>query len=297
MPLMTPSRHEFVLPDVEGMVGAGLRMVYWQWGAFESERVAVCVHGLTRQGRDFDHLATALAQEGWRVIAPDIIGRGESDWLTVPGDYHNGAYALHMLTLLDHLALPTVHWIGTSMGGLIGMFLASLQPQRIWAMVMNDVGPYLPRQALARIAAFVHLPVEFASRDEAEAALRARMAPWGAIEDDVWQHLLKHSMRQQPNGTVVLTYDPAIGQGLKPYLDTPEEAEDMDLWAQWQTVTCPVLIVRGTESDVLTQDVAQAMKQGRRYVQEAAIAHTGHAPSLTEATQMHTVVSWLNQHP
>ena len=198
---------------VEGPEGT-YGLSYAEWGAPDAARTIVCVHGLTRNGRDFDHLAKVLAEDA-RVLCPDMVGRGLSDRLVQPEHYAIPTYVGHMLQMLEQLELAKVEWVGTSMGGLIGMGVAASENSPIRRMVVNDVGPFLPKAALERIATYLSLDPRFASLDELEAHLREIHAGFGPLTDAEWRHLAEHSASRREDGRFGLNYDQRLGQPLK----------------------------------------------------------------------------------
>jgi pimeloyl-ACP methyl ester carboxylesterase len=209
-------------PDREGSV-FGIsqhgfhRIAYVEWGDPRSKRVAMCVHGLSRQGRDFDCLAAALAAQGWRVICPDLVGRGRSDWLRDSEEYTLPQYAMDMTALIARLGVESVDWIGTSLGGLVGMVMAGAPRSPVRRLVVNDIGPFLPWQALHALADAVReAPRTFASLDVAVVYYRRRMAPFGHLSDDEWLHLARHSLTENEDGTWRVLSDPAITAAFRP---------------------------------------------------------------------------------
>lgn len=265
----------------------GHSLHYRQWGAGDNPRVLCCVHGLTRNSHDFDTLAAALASD-YRVICPDMPGRGDSDWLSHPEDYNYATYISDMLLLLQHLQLQTLDWLGTSMGGLIGMMLAAQAHSPIRRLVMNDVGAFLPQAALQRIAAYLQqTPPAFADLSQAESYLRDIHAPFGQLSDAQWQQLTQHSVRQQADGTYRLHYDPHIRQSFQTTI------EDVALWSVWQKVSCPVLLLHGVDSDLLLPEVIEQMQQDHDKLQVVSIEGTGHAPALMNAEQIQLIKDFL----
>lgn len=262
---------------------------YVEYGPADAERTVLCVHGLTRNGRDFDPLAAVLAGKGRRVVCPDVAGRGVSDWLADPAGYNYGQYQQDMAALIAHLRVETVDWVGTSMGGLIGMMLAARPAAPIRRMVINDVGPFLPRTALARLADYVGLDPFFPDIASADAYIRQVMAPFGALDDADWQALTRHSMREADGGFRV-AYDPAIRQGLLAAKD-----KDVDLWAVWDAIAIPTLLLRGRQSDLLTADIARDMTVRGPKPELITFDNVGHAPPLRSATQIEPVVAWLTR--
>lgn len=272
--------------DVEGP-DRRYRMSYTVCGNDNAERTIICVHGLTRNGRDFDRLAAALASNA-RVVCPDVVGRGQSDWLDDPETYAVPTYASHMLQLIQHLGAAKVDWIGTSMGGLIGIGLASMEESPIERLVLNDIGPFLPKEALGRIGAYLGLELVFEHLDQLEAHLRQIHAPFGPLSDEQWADLAKFSARTRADGKVVLGYDPKIAAPFK-----VTEAEDIDLWPLWDQIGCPTLLVRGAESDLLLRDTALRMTKTGPKAKLVEIEGVGHAPALMDRDQIDMLRAWL----
>lgn len=263
------------------------RMIYDDWGDPDNPEVVVCVHGLTRNRRDFELLASALADR-FRVIAPDVAGRGESDWLRDPANYAVPVYMQHMVVLLARLACARVHWVGSSMGGLIGMGLASLDEAPIRRLVLNDIGPRLELGALARIAGYVgHAPV-FASLAEAEACIRAISSGFGHLPDEAWHALSASSVRQDPEGWR-MRYDPAIGDALRASLPALQSG----LWSFYERIVAPVLVLRGAQSDLLTLATAEQMTRCGPKARLVEIPDTGHAPMLMKPHEIGLIREFL----
>jgi pimeloyl-ACP methyl ester carboxylesterase len=264
------------------------RMSYTAFGELQAERTIICVHGLTRNGRDFDALASALAKDAF-VICPDVVGRGRSDWLDDPEAYAVPTYAGHMLQLIQHLGVDQVDWVGTSMGGLIGMGIASMEANPIRKMVLNDVGPFIPKAALERIGAYLGLALTFDSLADLETHLREIHAPFGPLSDAEWAHLAEHSARRREDGAFLLSYDPRIAEPFK----TGEPIEDLDLWTLWEAISCPTLVLRGEKSDLLLPEVANAMTTRGPKAVLRTIDGVGHAPALMDSAQIEAIRSWL----
>jgi pimeloyl-ACP methyl ester carboxylesterase len=276
--------------QVEGPDGHyGLSYADWvPLAAVEAaRRPVVCVHGLTRNGRDFDHLARVLVQER-RVICPDIAGRGLSDPLTNPGDYALPTYIAHMAQLLRRLGLTEVDWVGTSMGGLIGMGLAAMEDSPIRALVLNDVGPFLPKSALARINTYLGLDLRFATLDALEAHLREIHAGFGPLTEAEWRHLAEHSAARREDGRFGLNYDQRLGTPMK-----TGPLENVDLWPVWDQIRCRVLVIRGTASDLLLPETAAEMTRRGPRAKVVEVDGSGHAPALMARDQIAIVRDWL----
>ena len=263
------------------------RVAYTEFGESDNPRVLICVHGLTRNGRDFDTLATALAGD-YRVVCPDVVGRGASDWLADKNDYGYPQYVSDMVALVAHLNADSVHWVGTSMGGLIGMQLAARPGSPVTRLVMNDVGPLIPKAALARIVAYVGADPHFSSMQQLDVYLREIYAPFGPFTHAQWRALVRSSARELNNGEIGLAYDPDIAVPLKAM-----PLEDVDMWPVWSTVECPVLVIRGDRSDVLLAETAQAMTTTGPRARLEVLAGIGHAPTLMSDDEIALVGDWL----
>lgn len=268
------------------------RLHFTEWGDPDAPAV-LCLHGLTQTARSFDTLAQALAPER-RVICLDVVGRGESDWLADPMGYDFVQYVTDALGLLGHLELDGVDVVGTSMGGMIGMFMAARTPAApppgpVRKLVLNDVGPFVPKEAVARIRDYVGTDPDFADVAEYEAYLRVIWAPFGALTDTQWRHLAETSARTNESGRIAPAYDPDIRV---PMMAAPPE--DADLWAFWDTITAPTLVLRGAQSDILPADLALEMSQRGPRAQIVAFDNVGHAPALMADDQIEAVAAFLN---
>jgi pimeloyl-ACP methyl ester carboxylesterase len=264
-------------------------MAYTEWGAADAGRVVLCVHGLTRSGRDFDRLAAALADAGCRVVCPDVAGRGSSDWLADPKGYGYPQYLADMTVLIARLGAEALDWLGTSMGGLLGMMMAAQAGTPVRRLVMNDIGPFIPKAALARIAGYAGCDPRFADVAAAEAYLRAVHEGFGALADADWRHLSETSVAPAAGGAGLrLRYDPAIGAAFQ---DRP--VEDLDLWTVWDKVSCPSLVLRGARSDLLLAETAAEMARRGPRARVVEIAGCGHAPALMDEHQIGLVRDWL----
>ena len=277
-------------PDRRGTIPvAGPRtMAYVEWGD-PSAKALVCVHGLTRCARDFDFLAQEMVLHGYRVICPDVVGRGDSSWLTDPMDYAVPTYTKHLLMLLARLELESVHWVGTSLGGLIGMSIAAMPGSPIERMVLNEVGPVVSLPALQRIALYVGKWPPLPTIEAAERYVRAVSAPFGPHSDAEWRFLTEHVVRRNPDGSLRMHYDPAIAAPLA--AEPPKE--DLVLWKFYDDIRCPTLVLRGEHSDMLTRDTAAQMAQRGPRAKVVEIAGVGHAPTLIHADQIAIVRDFL----
>lgn len=267
------------------------RMRYTEWGDASNPRIVVCVHGLTRNCRDFDVLAQALERD-FRVVCPDVAGRGKSDWLYAKEDYNNPQYMADMTTLIARVdagdAGKTIYWVGTSMGGIIGMLLAAQPQSPIGKLVLNDIGAVIPKAAQERIATYVGKDPRFKTFKELEAYVRAVSASFGLLTDEQWRHLALHGAKQHTDGSWGMCYDPDIGF---PFRKGP--LADVDLWGYWNGVTCPTLLLRGAESDLLLKDTALAMTRRGPKPELIEFPGVGHAPMLMAQDQVNVVRGFL----
>ena len=266
-------------------------LAYAQWGnGHEKERVAVCLHGLARNGRDFDDLARALAGE-YRVVCPDVVGRGRSDWLVDKADYGFPVYVADMVTLIARADVEEVHWVGTSMGGIIGMLLASQPATPITRMVLNDVGPVITAASLRRIGQYVGRAPRFADLAAAEAYIREVGAPFGALADAQWRHLTEYSVRRMDDaeGGYAMIYDPGLGEVFR----LNPVPVDIDLWPVYEAIRCPTLALRGAESDLLEASTLAAMGTRGPQARTVEFSGVGHAPMLMDAAQIAVVRDFL----
>jgi pimeloyl-ACP methyl ester carboxylesterase len=301
--------------DAEG----GHRMAYWQWGEPDARHVVLCVHGLTRQGRDFDVLARALLERAnghVRVVCPDVVGRGRSDWLRNPQGYQLPTYAADMLALLSQLHaekdIGTLDYVGTSMGGLIGMALAGApklpMPAPIRRLVLNDVGPAISQAAVERIGAYVGKGGHHASVEEAADAMWALSTSFGAHTREQWLALSRHMLvpaaqrtgdgsakvpSAETGGPYVLHYDPAIALAIRAL--TPETAAQGQavMWGLYEAISARTLLLRGAESDLLAHETAQAMGERGPRARVVEFEKVGHAPTLVAPEQHRVVVDFL----
>jgi len=298
-----PVLHHVSCPDASG----GHRMAYWLWGDAAAAHLVVCVHGLSRQGRDFDVLARALlaraAAQGQalRVVCPDVVGRGDSDWLKEPMGYQFPTYVGDMLTLLGTLAqqapIARLDWVGTSMGGLIGLMLAGAPdlplPLPMRRLVLNDVGPVIEWQALQRIGQYLGKSGPFESVEAGAARLRELAPGFGPHTDEQWLALSRPMLRPAPQGGWRLHYDPAIAV---PYAAVTQESSAQGealLWQLYDQVTAETLVLRGADSDLLSAATARAMQARGPRPRVLEFAGVGHAPTLVADDQVAAVCDFL----
>jgi pimeloyl-ACP methyl ester carboxylesterase len=265
-------------------------MHYTDWGARDNPRIVVCVHGLSRNCRDFDALAQQLEKD-FRVVCPDIVGRGQSHWLADKAGYTNAQYLADLTTLIARLTAENTNdilWVGTSMGGILGMMLAALSGTPIRRLVLNDVGGLVPQAAIARIAAYLGKDPRFGSFKELEMCVRTISASFGPLTDAQWEHLTRHNSKQHADGNWGFNYDPGIAAPFQNITLT-----DIDLWKYYDRVTCPTLLLRGADSDLLLQDTALAMTQRGPKARLVEFAGVGHAPMLMSPDQISAVREFL----
>jgi pimeloyl-ACP methyl ester carboxylesterase len=282
-------------PDAQG----AHRMAYWLWGDAHAEHTVVCVHGLTRQGRDFDVLAQALvasASGPIRVVCPDVVGRGMSDWLADPQGYAIPHYAADLLALLGVLKVQTLDWVGTSMGGLIGMAVCA-HAQSVGAtvrrLVLNDVGPVLEWESLQRIGAYLGQNMHFDSLQQAADALRIIASSFGPHTPAQWLELSRHMVKPDPADGVCLHYDPAIALAFKSITREIATQAEAAMWGLYDAITAQTLVVRGAESDLLSRQTAQQMTQRGPKARLVEFSGVGHAPTFVAQDQVDAVASFL----
>lgn len=268
---------------------AGLhRIAYLEWGRADNPEVLVCVHGLTRCARDFDNLARSLADR-YRVICPDVAGRGDSDRLADPMLYAIPQYVADLVTLIARLDVERVHWVGTSMGGLVGMALAAQQGTPVAKLVVNDAGPVIAKAALQRIGTYLGMAPPLPDFATAEKLVRSVSAPFGPHTDEEWRFLTEVVVRKNPDGSYRFHYDPKIAE---PYRkDMPDK--DVELWPVWDAIKCPTLVIRGAQSDLLSKATAEEMTQRGPKAKLVELPGIGHAPTLLHADQISLVREFL----
>ena len=290
-----PTLNFISCPDAKG----AHRMAYWSWGDAAAAHTVVCVHGLTRQGRDFDVLAQALvarAQGPLRVVCPDVAGRGMSDWLADPQAYAVPQYAADMLALLAELKPQTLDWVGTSMGGLIGIAVcahAKSVGAAVRRLVLNDVGPVLEWQSLLRIGTYLGKEMHFDSLQQAADALQIIASSFGPHTPQQWLELSRYMVKPDPQGGVHLHYDPTIALPFQAITQEAATQGEAALWSLYDGITAQTLLLRGAQSDLLSPQTARQMTQRGPRARLVEFAGVGHAPTLIADDQVHTVASFL----
>lgn len=261
-------------------------VAYNEWGRKDRAQTVICVHGLTRNSRDFDTLAQALEQDR-RVVCPDVVGRGRSDWLSDKQQYTFATYCGDMVALMARLGSETFDWVGTSMGGFIGMFLASQPNTPIRRLVINDAGAFVPKAAPQRMLEYVGIEQSFESLAKAEQYFRNIYKTFGPLTDAQWADLTRHSVRRRiEDRSFTLTYDPDIVAPMR-------NPQDLNLWPVWEAIRCPVLLLRGADSDVLSREIVDRMLQRGPKTELVEFPGVGHAPALRDAKQIDVIKRWL----
>ena len=290
---MQPTRHIIPVPNfnAEGRHDIAL----YDWGNPDAKRVVVCVHGLTRNARDFDFIAQQLVQTGRRVLTLSMAGRGESAWLADPLGYNYASYVADCLAVLDNFHIREVEWIGTSMGGIIGMMIAASNPTRIRKLVMNDIGALLSAAALTRIYDYVRtMPTEFADRNAADIYLREAFKPFGITDPAIWQRFVDTSLIER-DGQLRYACDPAIAVPLAMGSKNFTEIVDVNLSPIWNEIQTPTLILRGAQSDILAEETVKAMRSTNLNAESITIPNVGHAPALMSDDQTRPILHWLDR--
>jgi len=276
--------------SVQCMSPKGLhRIAYLEWGDPRNKDVLVCVHGLARSSRDFDELARALCGH-FRVACPDLAGRGDSDRLSDPALYVVPQYVSDMVTLIARLDAESVNWVGTSLGGLVGMVLAAQAGSPIKRLFLNDVGPVIAKVALERIASYLGQTPAFGSVEDAEKYIRAVSASFGPHTEAQWRFLTETFVRKDEQGEWRAHYDPRIAAEYKRTLP----AEDIELWYLYDAIRCPTMVLRGAQSDLLSRQTVEAMTRRGPKAKLVELPGVGHAPTLLNPDQIGIVRDFLH---
>ena len=263
------------------------RLHYTEWGS-PADPAVVCIHGLSQNARSFDALAERL-EATYRVACLDVVGRGQSGWLDDPAGYNYAQYMADANALIARLGVDRIDWVGTSMGGLIGMMIAAMANSPVRRLVINDIGPFVPQAALARIGAYMTQDNRFADMAAFEAYLRDVYAPFGPLSDDQWRAMARHGARHNDDGTICPSYDPAITDAFR-----HGPMGDVDLWSVWDAISCPTLVLRGADSDILLADTAAEMTRRGPKATVVEFAGIGHAPALQADDQIAVIRDFLD---
>jgi len=270
------------------------KIAFYEWGNPTNPKKLVCVHGLSRNGRDFDYVATELMQD-YHVLSIDMPGRGKSEWLPDKTHYSYAQYLSDLILWLVRMNISRCDWLGTSMGGILGLMMATVAPDRIGKLVLNDIGNTVSATGLRRIIDYVGKIPSFPNRVAASEYVKTVFAPFGLNQEEHWQHMLSHSLRDNPDGTVSLSYDPAILESFRAETNDFRDIKDIDLKPFWQNLAVPVLILRGMESDLLSHDTAESMKRDKPNVELVEFPGVGHAPALMDLEQIRILAEWLRK--
>lgn len=282
---VVPSRVNFLKQEVPAH-----RIAYTEWGKSSDNNIAVCIHGLTRNSRDFDVMAHYLSKN-FRVICIDIVGRGKSEWFSSKEYYNYSTYIQDVLELIRSLNLRNINIIGTSMGGIIGYSLAAEHPSLVKSLVLNDIGPFIPRDGLIRIAKYTAERPLFDTFDLAKNYFKDRLKSFGIEGEDNWTNITKNST-YLVNDKYDIAYDPGIATGMN---IAPENIADVDLWHIWNKVNCPMMIIRGEYSDILTEKTSDEMLKSKKNIHMLTIRGVGHAPALMNVEQVSKISDWLSK--
>lgn len=265
------------------------KMAYLEWGNPHNSKVLICVHALTRNAKDFDFLAQVLAQD-YRVICLDIVGRGKSDWLDEAALYGYNTYINDILTLLEYLKIDKVDWIGTSMGGLIGMFFYIKYPDMINNFIINDVGAFIPKEFLKRIAKYLLFGERnFTDFVEVLNYVKKIYASFGNLNEKQWKHLAESTVKSEENGGYSFQYDPKIAH----FVGDFPNLKDIELWHIWELIKCRTLLIHGENSDLLLPETITKMQKIKPDLDVIHLPETGHAPSLMIPEQINLIKDWL----
>jgi pimeloyl-ACP methyl ester carboxylesterase len=282
------------------------RVAYREWGQAAAGSVPViCVHGMTRNGRDFDTLANYLSSQGRHVFCPDVVGRGDSDWLKKSQNYTFEQYSADMNALIARTGATQVDWVGTSMGGLIGMLMASLPNSPIRRLIINDIGPQIPKKAIQRLARYTGKDPEFSSITAARAYYKVSYGAFGKLTEDQWDRITQSSIKEIAPGRFVSKVDPALrhvpakGCFLWNLITQPRKTLggilfDIDLWHLWRTISCPVHVIHGKQSDLLLPSIIAKMRATHSKMEVLEVATAGHAPVLEGTEELETISRWLS---
>lgn len=280
-------------------------IAYTEWGSYCNEHPSIiCVHGLTRNGRDFDGLASYFALQDRHVFCPDVVGRGESSWFKNPQHYNFTQYVMDMNALIARTGAKSIDWVGTSMGGIIGMMIAALPNSPIHKLILNDVGPQIPLYGLRQIAKSIGNVPRFKSLEEAQHHFQTSYAEFGPLTDEQWHNFTLHSVEKRGPNSYMAKVDPAIRnpkstfQVISEFFHHPHKAlegivYDIDLWSIWEKIHCPVLVIHGVHSHLLTEDIIKKMCRTHPETYVFNIEDAGHAPALMDPLQQEFIYNWL----
>lgn len=264
-------------------------MVYYEWGDPNNPKVLLCIHGLFRNARDFDTLAETLSSH-YRVICPDMIGRGLSDKVTNPKDYNILTYLSDIAILLAHLGITQIDYLGTSMGGIIGMVMAAMHHSPIKKLVLNDIGPFVDAKALQEIVTYgtEGSKRSFETLGEVEVYLKKTYSSFAQLSPEQWNHLAECGVWQNSNKQYELAYDPKIIENVRLAIQN-----NIPQWALWSSIQCPILVLHAALSNVLSEDTVLKMQQLQPTLKTIKIPNIGHPVSLMKKEEIDWVEEWL----
>ncbi|AHX03356.1 alpha/beta hydrolase fold family protein [Ehrlichia chaffeensis str. Heartland] len=257
-----------------------------------SSNYLICVHGITRNSRDFDYLANILSSD-YKIICPDIVGRGKSSWLEDYSLYNYLTYCKSIIYLLKHLKIDKVDFLGTSMGGIIGMYLAAYFPNLINKLIINDIGPAIKVSALEKISKHININPIFNTITEAEIYIKKLLCNFSIDQEDHWQHIIKHSIIQNPNKTYSLAVDPKIGIAFNKEINCIKDTDAWTIWDIWEKIQSRILVIRGSLSNILTKTTLNKMLLSKQYIDFIEYPNIGHAPALMSNNQIQDIRNWL----
>lgn len=286
-----------------GLSSEGFHRIFYREYGNLNARTLIAVHGLTRNSSDFHFLGESLKNE-YNLFAPDIAGRGKSDWFINPWNYNFPQYLADMTALIARTGVEELVWLGTSMGGILGMILASLPCEcpPIQALILNDIGPVIPKQAIDRIKKYAGIKLVFQDLKEASMRLREIYKPYGFTNEEEWEYLIQNSVEQQEDGTYTLAYDSralsTLGEeipGQQQQQMQKDQEGNLIFWNYWDLIKCPVLVIQGEQSDILTDDIINEMKTRGPQFDHIVIENTGHAPALFAESRIKLIQDWLGK--
>lgn len=293
--------------SIYGVSDEGFHNVaYTEWGSSAPEHpTVICVHGYTRNGRDFDTLAHYLGVKGRHVFCPDVVGRGDSSWFKQAHHYNFTQYVADMNALIARTHAQQIDWIGTSMGGMIGMMMAALPNTPIRRLILNDIGPQIPLHGLRKLAKYIGNEPEFKSVEEAKQYFKANYSEFGILTEQQWDTFTEHSIEQRAAKVYVAKVDPGIKnpkstmQAVSDFFHHPQKSlegilYDIDLWSIWKKIRCPVLVIHGVRSDLLTPEIIRKMIRTHPKTEVYEVENAGHAPALLETSQHEIIEQWLH---
>lgn len=271
-------------------------LCYGEWGKQNEGSGVLCVHGLTRNKSDFSYLAESLKQD-FHVTALDVVGRGESAYFQNPQYYSYQQYLSDIYTLVARLRWENIYWIGSSMGGLLGMIMASLPNSPVKALILNDIGPFIPKETAEKIRQYAGTKVNFSTLEEGKEFLKQRYGGFGIEHPEHWEHFFHHSLVKDQDGSYTLAYDPQVSNVIADQATSIPSLQDAAgnflFWHYWHHVKCPVLLIRGESSDVLPYSVIEKMQSMGPKFELVEIKNAGHAPALMEKEHIDIIHRWL----